>query len=157
MYQPSNNISVDERMVRNNGRYSFRQYIKDKPTKWGFKFWVLADSLTGYTYDFDLYLGRRANYVVLYFIKAIDYLWTIFYSSVLYIALLKRGIMACGTILLNRKNIPPVLKYISTLDKARGSNRYVKDRNLLFVQWRDNKVVNFLSTMHQKTTNGTCK
>ena len=65
--------------------------------------------------------------------------------------------MACGTILLNRKNIPPVLKDLSTLDKARGSNRYVKDRNLLFVQWRDNKVVNFLSTMHQRTTNGTCK
>ena len=47
--------------------------------------------------------------------------------------------MACGTILLNRKNIPPVLKDLSTLDKARGSNRYVKDRNLLFVQWRDNQ------------------
>ena len=65
--------------------------------------------------------------------------------------------MACGTILLNRNNIPPVLIDLSTLDKARGSNIFVKDRNLLFVQWRDNKVVNFLSTMHQKTTNGTCK
>ena len=45
--------------------------------------------------------------------------------SSLYIALLKRGI-----ILLNRKNVPPVLKDFSTLDKSRGSNRYVKDRNL---------------------------
>ena len=25
------------------------------------KFWVLADSLTGYTNDFDLYLGIGAN------------------------------------------------------------------------------------------------
>ena len=58
LYQPSNNISIDKGMVRNKGRYAFRQYIKDKPTKWGMKFWVLADSLTGYTYDFDLYLGR---------------------------------------------------------------------------------------------------
>ena len=65
--------------------------------------------------------------------------------------------MACGTILLNRKNIPPVLKDLSTPNKARCSNRYVKDRNLLFVQWRDNKVVIFFSTMHQKTTNCTCK
>ena len=171
MYQPSNNISIDERMVRNKGRYAFRQYIKDKPTKWGMKFWVLADSLTGYTYDFDLYLGRGATIspnglgydVVLKLCGTLFYqgyrlFMDNFYSSVvLYIALLKRGIMACGTILLNRKNIPPVLKDLSTLDKARGSNRYVKDRNLLFVQWRDNKVVNFLSTMHQRTTNGTCK
>ena len=45
-------------MVRNKGRYSFRQYIKDKPTKWGMKIWVLADSETGYTYDFSFHLGR---------------------------------------------------------------------------------------------------
>ena len=32
-------------------RYSFRQHIKDKPTKWGMKWWVLADSCNGYTYD----------------------------------------------------------------------------------------------------------
>ena len=61
MYQPSNNISIDERLVRNKGRYAFGQYFKDKPTKWRMKFWVLADSLTGYTYDFDLYLGRGAT------------------------------------------------------------------------------------------------
>ena len=47
-------------------------------------------------------------------------------GHVLYIALLKREIMACGTILLNKKNIPLVLKDLSTLDKARGSNKYVR-------------------------------
>ena len=58
LYQPSRNISIDERMVRNKGRYSFRQYIKDKPTKWGMKIWVLAESTTGYTYDYEVYTGR---------------------------------------------------------------------------------------------------
>ena len=58
MYKPHSNVSIDERMVRNKGRYSFRQYIKDKPTKWGMKWWVLADSCNDYTYNFDLHLGR---------------------------------------------------------------------------------------------------
>ena len=45
-------------MVRNKGRFSFPQHIRDKPTKWGFKLWVLADSLTGYTWDFEVYIGK---------------------------------------------------------------------------------------------------
>ena len=58
LYQPSRNISIDERMVRNKGRYSFRQYMKDKPTKWVMKIWVLAESTTGYTYEYEVYTGR---------------------------------------------------------------------------------------------------
>ncbi|KAK0053882.1 piggyBac transposable element-derived protein 3 [Biomphalaria pfeifferi] len=59
LYQPHQNDSIDERMVRNKGKYAFRQYIRDKPTKWGMKLWILADSLSGYTYDFDIYLGKQ--------------------------------------------------------------------------------------------------
>ena len=54
-WQPIEQISIDERMVRNKGRYSFRQCIKDKPTKWGMK----ADSITGYTYNFFVHTGDR--------------------------------------------------------------------------------------------------
>ncbi|KAK6976570.1 piggyBac transposable element-derived protein 4 [Biomphalaria glabrata] len=49
LYQPHQNVSIDERMVRNKGKYAFRQYIRDKPTKWGMKLWILADSLSGLT------------------------------------------------------------------------------------------------------------
>ena len=38
-WQPNEQISADKRMVRNKGRHSFRQYIKDKPAKWGMKVW----------------------------------------------------------------------------------------------------------------------
>ena len=61
LYQPGPNLSIDERMVANKGRYSFRQYIRDKPTKWGMKLWVLADPRNGYTYDFDAYLGKSVR------------------------------------------------------------------------------------------------
>jgi len=35
-----------------------------KPTKWGIKWWVLADSSYGYTYDFDVYARRKAGQVL---------------------------------------------------------------------------------------------
>ena len=35
--------------------------MKDKPTKWGVKLWVLADSANGYTVDFNVYIGKDAT------------------------------------------------------------------------------------------------
>lgn len=36
-----------------------RQYVKNKPIKWGFKFWYHDTSKTGYLFQFDLYLGKK--------------------------------------------------------------------------------------------------
>ena len=51
-------LSIDEQMVKSKARTHFRQYIRNKPTKWGFKYWVVADP-TGYTLDFELYCGKQ--------------------------------------------------------------------------------------------------
>lgn len=48
-------------MAKSKHRSGIRQYIKNKPTKRGIKLWVLAESANGYTYDFDVYIGRRAG------------------------------------------------------------------------------------------------
>ena len=48
LYQPLPELSIDERMVESKARSHFCQYIPNKPTKWGFTFWVIADP-TGYT------------------------------------------------------------------------------------------------------------
>ena len=37
LYQPFQNISIDERMVKSRHKSGIRQYIKNKPTKWGIK------------------------------------------------------------------------------------------------------------------------
>lgn len=42
-------------MVKSRYRSGIHQYIKDKPTKWGIKLWVLADSSNAYTVDLDIY------------------------------------------------------------------------------------------------------
>ena len=58
LYQPSANVAVDERMVKSKHRSGMRQYMPLKPVKFGLKLWVLADSLNGYIYDFDIYTGK---------------------------------------------------------------------------------------------------
>ena len=34
-----------------------------KPVKFGLKLWVLADSLNGYKYDFDTYIGKKGEHL----------------------------------------------------------------------------------------------
>ena len=58
LYQPSANVAIDERMVKSKHRSGMRQYMPLKPVKFGLKLWVLAYSLNGYTYDFDIYTGK---------------------------------------------------------------------------------------------------
>ena len=164
LWQPREHISIDERMVANKGRYSFRQYIKDKPTKWGMKLWVLADSSNGYTCNFDVYLGKKdkSNFGLAYdvVLNLVKHLYNQgyklfvdnFYSSVhLFKFLLEKGISACGTIICNRKGFPKCMKDIKSFKKGvRGHMRYVREGVIGFLQWNDNKVVSLITTMHKQ-------
>ena len=55
-FQPTKNLSVDEGTIGFRGRLSFRQYMPAKPTKYGIKVWMAADSSNGYVLNFDIYL-----------------------------------------------------------------------------------------------------
>uniref|UniRef100_A0A3B3R6Z6 PiggyBac transposable element-derived protein domain-containing protein n=1 Tax=Paramormyrops kingsleyae TaxID=1676925 RepID=A0A3B3R6Z6_9TELE len=59
VYHPRRNLAVDERMVACKAHTGMTQYMNAKPTKWGFKLFVLADSSNGYTMDFSVYTGKN--------------------------------------------------------------------------------------------------
>ena len=61
-YRLSRDISIDETMVPHKGPLSFKQYIKNKPTRWGIKLWVLCEAETGYVYRFQVYLGKQGGH-----------------------------------------------------------------------------------------------
>ena len=57
-YSAHREISVDEQMIGFKGRLHFIQYLPKKPTRWGMKAFVLADSHDGYVLKWKLYTGK---------------------------------------------------------------------------------------------------
>lgn len=45
-------------MDDSKGRIGFKQYIKDKSTKWGIKVWKLVDSVMAYLLHFKIYTRK---------------------------------------------------------------------------------------------------
>lgn len=60
-FKPTKNLSVDEHMIGFRGRLSFRQYMPAKPTKYGIKVWMAANSSNGYVLNFAVYLGKEVD------------------------------------------------------------------------------------------------
>jgi hypothetical protein len=58
-YIPGCELVVDEAMIGFKGRFFLKQYLPGKPTKWGIKAWVLADSAIGYLLKCDIYKGKK--------------------------------------------------------------------------------------------------
>ncbi|XP_064646143.1 piggyBac transposable element-derived protein 4-like [Lineus longissimus] len=61
MFEPDSELSIDEAMVKFNGRLVWKQYMPKKPIKWGMKIWCLCDSKTGYCLAFSVYTGAGDN------------------------------------------------------------------------------------------------
>jgi hypothetical protein len=48
-------LTIDEQLVAFRGRCSFRQYIPNKPSKYGVKIFYLVDAETLYTHNLEIY------------------------------------------------------------------------------------------------------
>ena len=165
LYQPRQQVAIDERMVKSRHRSGIRQFIKDKPNKWGIKLWVLADSSNGYTVDFNVYIGKAAGQNVSVNGLGYDVVMNLmqpflnqgyhlfvdnFYTSVtLFKDLFAQGVLATGTIMETRREFPVTLKNSKKWAKGRerGSMRWERDPPCLALQWVDNKVVSVLTTI----------
>lgn len=165
LYQPHQSISVDERIVRCKGRFFFRQYLPKKPVKWGTKLFALCDSSTSYCYDFSIYTGQEVRgetdvgitqRVVQRLSEPLQHQGYIMYTDNFYTsgplaqALRNDGIQLVGTIKTNRTGVPQSIRNVKEFDKyaARGTMRYERAGDILYVQWKDRRTVTMLSTVH---------
>ena len=64
-YVPDCEMSIDEGMIPFKGRLSIKQYMKDKPQKWGVKGWLFCESSTGYLFRFEIYMGKDRDLNIL--------------------------------------------------------------------------------------------
>jgi hypothetical protein len=60
-YQPHESIALDEAMKKFKGRCVFKQYIKNKPVRWGLKIYCVACSKTAYLCNAEFYLGKSLD------------------------------------------------------------------------------------------------
>lgn len=58
-YRVSEFVTIDEMLDSFRGRCSFRQYIKNKPAKYGLKIFALVCAKTFYTANLEIYAGKQ--------------------------------------------------------------------------------------------------
>ena len=155
MLQPEAHQSIDENMCKFKRKSIMRQYMENKPMKWGFKFWFHCGAKSGYLYEFDMYLGKtgsiefgRGESVVLSLCQKLKgtlcfvFFDNFFTSPALLVKLLQMGIYATGTVSAKQKNIP-VLKHDKEM--KRGDHDWFPSNHLSAIKWMGNKSVILLS------------
>ncbi|KAM9306929.1 piggyBac transposable element-derived protein 4-like [Pholidichthys leucotaenia] len=58
LHDPGPEVTVDERLVPFRGRCPFRQYMPNKPAKYGIKLWVTCDAWSSYAWKMQVYTGK---------------------------------------------------------------------------------------------------
>ena len=163
------NVRIDESMVPYYGRHGCKQYIQNKPVKFGYKLWVAATPL-GYAIQFYPYAGKDDNYnndiglggsVVMTIMSKLPTVSNLnyhvvmdnFFTSPSLLRLMKgNGMAATGTVRANRTENAPLQAVDDMKKEARGSSDVVNENksNVTLVRWKDNQVVTVASTLYGK-------
>lgn len=121
LYNPSQNLSVDESMVAFTGRSTMKQYMPLKPIKRRFKVWAMTDSASGYLLSFDVY--------------TIILVKTLYYIPLMKM-LLDIELFCCGTFRVNKKFYPKHLMKKDSLYKP-GEIEFAQSEDINVCRWKD--------------------
>ena len=162
-------LAIDEQMIPHRGCVSFRQFVANKPKRFGIKVWAMADATNGYVLQQQIYTGKNVEQrppeaslgtrVVLDlnqgyenqgYIVVTDNFYT---SPTLAQKLLQKGINSLGTVKGNTRGLPKEFVFPQKPKPARGSSPWRTCDRMLAVSWCDNKPVYFLSTIHKPLHN----
>jgi len=179
-FQPVQDLSYDETMIKYYGRHGCKQFIRGKPIRFGYKMWSL-NSKDGYLVNFDLYqgndpkadidisklVGKCAAPMVL-MLKELPqprlpyniYIDNLFTGFNLLAYLKNLGYGAVGTIRENRiSKSCPITGKNQFQKKKRGEYEHIIEKNdgILLVRWMDNSVVTIASTNAGVQPEGTVK
>lgn len=174
-YQPKREVTVDETLMGTKGKSSMLQYIPSKRSRFGIKFWVLAEAVSGYILQLKIYLGKtfepvlpagtlQGTHVVNTLLKGANLLRkghhvftdNFFTSLNLARSLLQERTFLTGTLRRNR----PMPNLIKNSNPTQGQAIYARSQSTLMCSYKDNnhgrKPVRLVSTYYHavRTENG---
>eukprot|EP00117_Sycon_ciliatum_P027160 scpid62041/ scgid22125/ PiggyBac transposable element-derived protein 4 len=154
-------------MIRCKGRAPVIRYTPAKPSKWGegvFKAFALCNRASAILCYFEIYTGQGntagglAHDVVIRLVEYLGnqhhvvYVDNFYTSEKLLMSLKNLNTSIVGTIRQNRIGFPAEMKVDSKrFEKwaARGTIRYIRKQDALYVQWKDKRCVSVLSSIHR--------
>ena len=173
-FVPGRNIAIDESTVGFKGKVIFKTYNPKKPTKWGIRIFVLADSDTGYVHSIIPYYGKHTSdicnlphteksftsHIVLSLMDRLElcvsgidgyHLFTDRYYSSVELAqeLVKKQCHTTGTIIARRSGNPNEIRWGGSEKKEEsGDTCAFRNGNVLIMGWKDKRAVLMISTLH---------
>eukprot|EP00102_Acyrthosiphon_pisum_P019881 XP_016657091.1 PREDICTED: piggyBac transposable element-derived protein 4-like [Acyrthosiphon pisum] len=167
VYTVGENCTIDEMLEAFRGRCSFRQYIPNKPNKYGIKIQALVDSRTFFISNMEVYVRTRPDgpfkfenkpsSIVKRMITPISKTGrniTIdnWYTSIPLVneLLENHNLTTVGTLRKNKKEIPPC--FLDTKRREKNSTLFGYSKNLMITSYvpRKNKNVILVSSMHNQ-------
>ncbi|KAK7504155.1 hypothetical protein BaRGS_00004459 [Batillaria attramentaria] len=156
-YVPEQKIALDEAMCPFKGRSRFKVYMKDKPVKWGFKFYEVCESSSGYVCRLEMFCAdkRYSNKPHDVVLRLMDpllhkgyhvYMDNYYCYEPLCNHLAGHGAtMVCGTARKDGQTLPK--KDFVNIPIEKGRLDYGRKDQVVLTKWRDKRDVLSLSTM----------
>lgn len=164
-YTPGQYITIDEKLESFRGRCSFRQYIPNKPAKYGIKIQALVDARTFYVYNMEVYAGVQPDGTYRVSNKPIDVVQRLvapisgshrnitfdnWYTSYDMVNILreKYGLTSVGTLRKNKAQIP--LELLQTRNRQPKSSMFAFQKDITIISYvpKKGKNVILLSSLH---------
>ena len=170
LYEPSQNLSLDEACCPFKGRLKFKVYNKSKPSKFHIKLYQVCEAETGYVSGFEVYTGKDTSQCIreaqvfdpkcckttklvvglmqkLKFPDKGHHLYMDNYYNNLDLSreLFARNVYMAGTVWKNRKGLPLAVKEAKL---KQGECVFRRNDDCLVLKWCDKRPVLLLSTIH---------
>ncbi|XP_047112014.1 piggyBac transposable element-derived protein 4-like [Schistocerca piceifrons] len=160
IYYPEKTVTVNEGICHYSVRVGFKVYMANKPNKYGMKLYILAESRTGYIWNFEVYHGRdetidnSASSVMKRLANKflgkghIVYVDRFYTSVQLAEELTDDNTGLVGTMMKNRKGLPKLLKDAKL---KKGEQMFRHKGNVLPLRWKGKRDFWMISTRHTVT------
>uniref|UniRef100_A0A3P8SVH4 PiggyBac transposable element-derived protein domain-containing protein n=1 Tax=Amphiprion percula TaxID=161767 RepID=A0A3P8SVH4_AMPPE len=163
LFNPGVDVCVDEQLVGFKGRCGFRQYMPNKPAKYGIKIWVTCDVATSYAWRMQIYTGKphsssqEVNQGMRVTLQLTEGLQghtvtcdNFFTSFALAEDLLRRKLVLVGTIRRNKPELPPHLLQLRQRKILSSVFAFTKTAMVVSYMPKRGKNVLLFSTKHRE-------